>query len=230
MINENLDWDAIKAIYSRDGRIRIENFLRDDIAEEIRQFLASNAQWDLYCSGANGAVTYTSEQLSSLTQQQHSEILRSLHAVAAKQFAFFYYRYNLLNDEDTIISRFRQYISGQQYMNFARYISGSDSINSVTAGATCFKPGCFITLHDDLHEKEGRKIAQVFGFTKSWNPDWGGTLHFLDQRMKVTGVEIPSFNTLDLLKVPQNHFVSQVCSYATEKRFSITGWLHERKS
>lgn len=230
MINDNLDWDAIKECYQRDGRVRIKNFLKESIAEEIRQCMASNQNWDLYCSSTNGSVTYSPEQMRTLTPQQHSEIMRSLHAVANTGFAFFYYRHNLLKNEYPVMTRLGQYTSGPEYLNFARYISGDNGLNGVTLGATCFQSGCFITLHDDLHEKEGRRIAQVFGFTKRWNPDWGGNLHFLDQDMKVAGVEVPSFNTLDLLKVPQHHFVSQVSSYAPEKRYSITGWLHERRN
>ena len=38
----------------------------------------------------------------------------------------------------------------------------------------------------------------------------------------------PGFNSLNIFRVPQAHSVSQVASFVTAERLSITGWLRHR--
>jgi Rps23 Pro-64 3,4-dihydroxylase Tpa1-like proline 4-hydroxylase len=61
--------------------------------------------------------------------------------------------------------------------------------------------------------------------TKDWRADWGGLLHFVNDNNVIEEVQVPSFNTLALFKVPTRHFVSYVSDYATAKRYAVTGWL-----
>jgi len=39
---------------------------------------------------------------------------------------------------------------------------------------------------------------------------------------------VPAWNALNLLKVPQDHFVSQVASFVDVGRFAVTGWVRHR--
>ena len=58
-----------------------------------------------------------------------------------------------------------------------------------------------------------------------WRADWGGLLLFQDADGHVSEGYVPKFNALNLFAVPQTHAVSQVASFATASRLSITGWI-----
>lgn len=69
-------------------------------------------------------------------------------------------------------------------------------------------------------------LPYVLNLTRIWRPDWGGTLHFMEQDGRVTETVTPKFNTLTLFTVPALHYVAPVAPYAIAERYSITGWLH----
>ncbi|WP_426039530.1 2OG-Fe(II) oxygenase family protein [Brevundimonas sp. DC300-4] len=90
---------------------------------------------------------------------------------------------------------------------------------------TRFRKGHFLTEHDDTAEGKNRLYAYVLGLTPGWRIDWGGLLAFHDAEGNVGEAFTPRFNTLNLLKVPAPHSVTQVALSAGADRVSITGWL-----
>lgn len=58
-----------------------------------------------------------------------------------------------------------------------------------------------------------------------WRADWGGLLLFQDADGHVSEGYVPKLNALNLFAVPQTHAVSQVASFVTASRLSITGWI-----
>ena len=65
----------------------------------------------------------------------------------------------------------------------------------------------------------------MLNLTPRWNAEWGGLLCFLDDEGRVTQTYTPTWNAMNLLKVPQPHFVSFVAPYASAARCSVTGWM-----
>ncbi|HLU05215.1 MAG TPA: 2OG-Fe(II) oxygenase family protein [Woeseiaceae bacterium] len=61
--------------------------------------------------------------------------------------------------------------------------------------------------------------------TSDWRADWGGYLQLQDESGNVRRGLMPSFNTLNILAVPQKHSVSLVAPFAGGMRLSISGWL-----
>ena len=57
---------------------------------------------------------------------------------------------------------------------------------------------------------------------------WGGLLAFHGADGNVAEAFTPRFNTLNLLKVPTPHSVTQVALSAAADRISVTGWLRGR--
>ena len=89
-------------------------------------------------------------------------------------------------------------------------------------------PGDFLTPHNDEYEGMNRKFAYVLSLTPNWLPRWGGLLHFVDSSGGVEDTVVPRFNALSLFAIGQNHYVSQVATYAPVPRISVTGWLRTR--
>ena len=53
-----------------------------------------------------------------------------------------------------------------------------------------------------------------------------GQIHDIDGH--VSEGYAPTFNALNIFRVPQLHSVTQVASYVAAERLSITGWIRER--
>nr|WP_240902836.1 2OG-Fe(II) oxygenase family protein [Caulobacter sp. SLTY] len=94
--------------------------------------------------------------------------------------------------------------------------------------ATRYLPGHFLTAHDDAAPGKHRLYAYVLNLTARWRADWGGILMFLDEEDHVAEGYTPSFNALNIFRVPQRHAVSMVAPYAGEPRLSITGWIRSQ--
>ena len=80
-------------------------------------------------------------------------------------------------------------------------------------------------MHNDDVELTGRLVAYAFTFTPNWRTDYGGILHFLDEEGHVDEGYLPTFNALNLFRIPALHAVSYVTPYAQGGRYSIIGWF-----
>ena len=107
-------------------------------------------------------------------------------------------------------------------------LTGDPRCAYADAQATRYRPGDFLTAHDDDVAGKKRLYAFVLNFTPAWRPDWGGLLAFHDADGHVSEAYTPTFNALNIFRVPQQHAVTQVASFAGAERLSITGWIRER--
>jgi SM-20-related protein len=120
------------------------------------------------------------------------------------------------------LARLVWFLTSPEFLDFVRAVTEEDSIGWVSAIATLYKPLDFLTVHDDgLSE---RKIAYVLNMTPEWKPDWGGALQFYDRDDHIEEGYLPTFNGLNLFRVPKRHSVAQVSSFG-EMRYSISGWF-----
>jgi Rps23 Pro-64 3,4-dihydroxylase Tpa1-like proline 4-hydroxylase len=103
-------------------------------------------------------------------------------------------------------------------------ITGSNSFDAAFAQATNYRPGHYLTRHLDDPKGEHRKFAFVWGYTRRWDPDWGGLLQFFDDQSRPAQAVSPEFNTLDLFDVHHIHSVTLVAPYALNPRLAVSGW------
>lgn len=153
-------------------------------------------------------------------------------AVHAGARSGFQYRYETLrvpddpaarHQSDDPLARFAEWMSGDGIRDLVERITGIGGIGFADAQATAYAPGDFLTAHDDDVAGKRRKAAYVFGLSAPWRAEWGGILMFHGGG-SVEGF-VPSFNTLNLFRVPQLHSVSEVTRAAPSRRYAITGWL-----
>jgi len=57
-------------------------------------------------------------------------------------------------------------------LDVMRAITGSSDFDDVTAQASQFRQGHYLTRHLDDVTGEQRKYAFVVGLTQAWHPDW----------------------------------------------------------
>lgn len=114
--------------------------------------------------------------------------------------------------------------NSDDFLAFARRLTGDDRIVYVDAQPTRYLSGHFLNRHSDAHEDAGRLYAYVLNVSPVWRAEWGGLLMFLDDAGRVTETFTPTFGTLNVFRVPQSHAVSMVAPFAGAPRYSITGW------
>ncbi|MES2343984.1 MAG: 2OG-Fe(II) oxygenase family protein, partial [Pseudomonadota bacterium] len=119
-------------------------------------------------------------------------------------------------------------INSEPFLAFIRTLTGDPRCAYADAQATRYRPGDFLTAHDDDVAGKKRLYALVLNFTPVWRPDWGGLLAFHDADGHVSEAYTPTFNALNIFRVPQQHAVTQVASFAGAERLSVTGWIRER--
>lgn len=227
MLNKSINVDLARKIYHDSQRAVITDALDGESAEAVYRSLCTHKRWDLCSYGPYAAGAFSGTPAVDTVRDSAYQVVRETST--ADEYSFRYYGYNLRKRENPGLNTFLDYISTNiDFSSFISEVTGDSTFNFISPQATYFDGGCFLRTHNDFHSVNGvqsRKIAFVFGFTKDWNADWGGTFHVLDGAGNIVYSQCPGFNTLTLFKVPTIHYVSPVALYATQRRYAISGWF-----
>ncbi len=233
MINNALDVDFWKTQLATRSRVQIPDFLQADAAELLRDCLAHQVPWSL-AERSDNAAPRTHGREHALEDAAYRDVLDTAYRNARESFQFVYDSYMLGRarkegwDPDLPVHVVLEFLNSPEFIEFARYLTGDTAINAVNAQATRYRPGQFLTPHDDTHSGEGRRYAYVINLTPRWKAEWGGLLQFLDESGSVIDSFMPRWNALSLFRVPALHHVSLVSPWAGEDRLAITGWFLAR--
>ena len=231
MINNELDVETYRQQLAARGRVQIADFLQPDAAERLRDCLAREVRWTLAERSESTSRTRGREQ--ALTDTEYQAVLETAYARARTEFQFVYDSYMLVRarkegwDPELVLHFMLDFLNSPEFLDFARYLTNDAAINAVNAQATRYRPGHFLTPHEDISETEGRRYAYVINLTRNWKPEWGGLLQFIDAG-NVIDTFAPRWNSLSLFRVPALHMVSFVSPWAGEERLAITGWFLAR--
>lgn len=228
MINNDLDLDRWRQHLAVHGRVQVPGFLQDAAAEALAKELEQQVPWQL-AERVTG-TSRTTPRGAYPDDAAHAALLADAYAQAGERYQFAYDSYMLVKaamegwDPGLLVHRVLQFLNGEPFIAFARYLGADESVTHVTAQCTRYRPGHFLMPHDDQDVQEGRRFAFVMNLTREWRPDWGGQLQFLDEDGRITETLLPRWNTLSLFRVPQRHQVTLVAPWAAHPRHAITGW------
>lgn len=228
MLNPRLDLAALRAEFARDGRIRIRDVLDPAMAEAVAAEMAG-LPWKVFCATGSGVAVIDPAEMAGWERTRQVELTRSLLQAANRAEGFAYFGYRMTEAwkdgaPDTALGRFYRGLTSPETMAAIRTITGSNAFDGAFAQATDYRPGHYLTRHLDDPKGEHRKFAFVWGFTRTWDPDWGGLLQFFDADGQPTQSVSPGFNTLDLFDVRHVHSVTLVAPYAGNPRQAVSGW------
>lgn len=232
-LSKALDLAHPKATYQRDRRVMIPEFLEADAARSIVTAAGKIRTWMLVTFLAGRHVTLDAAEMERVEETRHREFNQHVVDGARRGFQYLYdawpvygkWHAGTLAEEAPILARLFEFLNGDEFLGAMRRILGVEDIGFVDAQLTRYRPGHFLTPHDDSVDKGDRVAAYVLNLSDGWQPDWGGHLHFLDGQGGVTASFVPRMNALALFEVPQQHTVSLVAPWAGQSRISITGWL-----
>ena len=228
MINSHLNKKSLRHRFKVDDRIRIDNFLMPDVANSVREETLK-APFELVYV-VDGKVQTTSKQkMDAMAAEDKKQINQRITSDAAKGEGFLYGSCHLGVGRPKEIGRemvsLFEYLQSDETIEFIKFITGDQSLKSVTGHYTRYLPGHFLTRHRDVVEEEKRRFAYVLSFTEEWHPDWGGLLQYYEEDGTPRDAWPPQFNTLTLFDVRHIHAVTYVTPFAQVPRLSLTGWF-----
>ena len=234
LMNPSLDAKALAKRFKADGKLHIPDFLEAGCAELFFQSLRGRDDWALIVNQDAHSFDLDRKAQAALSDEQRQALDQAVYAGARYGFQFRYEAIRVPDDEadrrklDDPLTHFASFLSSPSVVGFLRAVTGKKGIDFADAQATAYGPGHFLTAHDDEVAGKQRQAAYVFNLTPVWRVDWGGLLLFHGADGHVTRGFTPSFNALNIFAVPQPHSVSMVAPFASNRRYSVTGWLRGR--
>lgn len=226
-----LDTESFRNDLEQLGYVHISDILPKENAQRLRKAMLADTHWSLVFNDRDRHIDMPLEQYSLLSPEKVRELHNAIYAQAQNTFQYCYNNYPIFDahregkNKRHVLHQFYEWLNGDEFLGFARATTGFEDIDFVDAQATRYKPGHFLTTHDDDQEGKNRRAAYIFNFTPDWPADWGGYLQLLDENEHVRRGLRPTFNTLNILAVPQKHNVSIVAPFAGGMRTSISGWF-----
>lgn len=230
MLNPDLDIDRLADAYGARQRVQVHDFLEEGAAERILATMENEVDWRFALNIEGQDRVFSSADWRRLAPQERTRLLMQANENARWnfQYAFEYYQMRAAYHEGwtpaTYLNDVVAFIESEAFADLGRRITGISEIKCADCQAMRYRPGHFLTQHDDT-QIAARLAAYVMNFTKTWRPDWGGMLLFLDDGGNVETGYMPGFNLLNVFSVPQRHAVSYVAPSAGFPRLSITGWF-----
>lgn len=231
-LNPRLDPRDYAAAYARDGMVQVPDLLEAESAEWLEQALEHDTPWSLSLMTAEGGKLLSPQDMAALGRDALAHRVQSALATGRNGFSFVYLAYPVIQafltgkEPGHATHILVQFFNDTPFVEFAKAVTGETGISKIDAQATWYRPGDFLTLHDDTGVGE-RRAAYTLGLTRDWRPDWGGQLLFHDAAGEIERGFKPAFNVWTVFKTPRMHSVAPVAAYAGGKRRSITGWLRD---
>ena len=220
---------AIRERLTRTGRTQIDGVLVTADAQALYE-TATTADYNVVTRRGTGHVDLPAAWLASLTPDQKRGLGQAVQVSAQADFQYLYDNhpiYDLVEAGQAapVWADLLAFLNGPVFLDLMRDVTGEARIALADAQLTRYRAGHFLTEHDDHADGKNRFFAYVLNLTPVWRIEWGGLLAFHGADGNVSEAFTPRFNTLNLLKVPAPHSVTQVALSAAADRISVTGWL-----
>ena len=231
-LNPRLDPRDYAAAYARDGMVQVPDLLDEASAEWLALALEHDTAWHLSLKTPEGGKLLSPQEMQALGRDAIGARMQNAVAEARGGFSFIYLAYPIIKafltgeDQGHATHVLIQFFNDTPFIEFAKAVTGETALTKIDAQATWFRPGDFLTLHDDTDQGQ-RRAAYTLGLTRDWRSDWGGQLMFHDTSGDIERGFKPGFNLWTVFKTPRIHSVAPVAAYAGGKRRSITGWLRD---
>jgi len=241
-LNPALDAREWAEVYARTRLVRIPDVFEPELADQIEALLARSVNWrmvfpeaDPSAPGGERVTQLTQQDIAALGRQGIGAKIAHVMERARDNYGYLYDAYPMIEaytsgwDPGHPVHQLTEFLNSPEFLEFGRIVTGAPVVTKADAQATRYARGHFLTRHiDEGHDKE-RVAAYTLGFTRNWQPDWGGLLMLLDDELDITRAFLPRFNVLSIFDGRRIHSVSAVSPFAGGARHQITGWFRNDK-
>ena len=234
-IDPALDPAAMAKVFRRLGRLHIPGFFAGDGAEQVAEALAGpEVPWIKTWRTTGPSLDGDLAQFDGMTTDNRAAFDADMKTAAADGFCFQFDAWRVSDDIDKGVRRggglapveaVHDFVNSRAFLDFVAALTGETRGTFADTMASRYRPGDFLSAHDDHVSGKNRLFAYVLNFTPVWRADWGGVLSFLDEDGHVAEGYTPSFNALNIFAIPSAHAVSYVAPYAGANRHAVTGWV-----
>lgn len=213
---------------SRDGRVQLLNFISAPAAAGLLS-QCEHLPWTLHFNKAGQTFRVPHQELAAMTAEARKAFQANMAAGVEPPFINDNYHITDLyrsGKRDGALAEFYAQLNSERGLRAMRRLVGDDRIVFADAVVSRYRPGQYLASHTDFAPDEERLYAYVLSLAPEWRVHWGGQLLFLDDKANVTAGYTPRPGALVIFKVPQQHAVSVVASFAPPTRVAISGWLH----
>lgn len=230
-LNGALDAAPVAARYAEAGYAVVDGVLTKPSARRLRAAAEGFGDWTLVTVLDGQHREFVGADMERLDPSRRVPFEAMVAREAQAGFCYLYERLNLYEISrrgmvtDPALKAAAELIASEAFLDLGRALTGDAGITFADCQLTRYRPGHFLTAHDDSAEAADRSAAFVLNLTEDWCADFGGVLQLLDETGDVRAGLTPRFNRLALFRVPQSHAVSVVAPYAPRPRFAITGWF-----
>lgn len=239
-LRPGLDPAPFAEVYRRDKLVSIPDILPEPAANAVHDMLRSSISWRLIFPEpapeqphGHTINVLGAQEIEAIGRQGMAQRIQGVMARARDNYGYLYNAYPMIEaymkgwDPGHPIHQLTEFLNSPEFLEFGRAVIGVDTITKADAQATLYTRGHFLTRHvDEGYDKE-RRAAYTFGFTRNWQPDWGGLLLLLEDNFDIHSGLLPRFNTLNIFDGTRVHAVSAVSPFAGDARLQITGWLRD---
>ncbi|WP_409019816.1 2OG-Fe(II) oxygenase [Brevundimonas vesicularis] len=214
---------------ARTGRTRLPMLFGDDTRLLYDALKVPDQPWVRTFLNPLG-LDVTVEAFEASSPEDQKQFIDSAYAGATDGLQFLFDRLRLGparaigSPTPPILFDLLDRFNSDDYMEFARRLTGDERVSFSDGQVTRYLPGHFLNRHSDANPRTERLYAYVLNLSPDWRAEWGGLLQFLDDNGDITETFVPSFGTLNVFAVPQMHAVSTVAPFAGGPRYSVTGW------
>lgn len=230
-LNPSIDVGAATAAYARDKVVQIPNLFEPDVAEAVEQAILASP-WRLLCQNDKDELLLVTEQdYREMPREERTALERGIMDRASRNIGYTYHAYPMIQallngwDPGHPIHALTHFLNGPEFLALGRAIIGEDKLTKVDAHATKYMRGHYLTRHVD--DGGHRRAAYTLGFSRDWQPDWGGLLLFLSDKQDVGSGFLPRWNTLTVFDGLRLHTVTAISQFAPRPRISVAGWYRD---
>ena len=224
-INPDLDLDKIAQTYAVDARVRINAFLPVGQAKTLSRCLAAHTAYRHAFTLGGKYGEAGDADLQALPEAERHQFKTDILTQAAQGVGFWYERYQVTAADNGLLGDMFNWLNSAPFLDAMAKITGNPSFQNAVAQATRYRPGDFLTRHQDIVTKQKRKVAFVINLPPRWHPDWGGLLQFYKLDGTPRNAWNPDFNSLSLFDVSHVHSVTSISPFAPDPRLAVSGWF-----
>lgn len=224
-INPLLNTEQISHDYKVDNRVVIDSVFQPHSAMQTQEILMTSDAFD-YAYVKDGKPTIlTPGESAQMTPQQQHQMRKEILEQASQGIGYLYGRHPIGVQSDKRFLDIKHWLGEKSTLDMVKAITGHNDITKVSAQATKYMHGHFLTRHNDIHPTEQRRVSFELNFSHDWHPDWGGLLQFYELSGKPRDAWAPGYNTLALYDVQHIQSVTYLAPLARYPRVAISGWF-----